>query len=574
VRLRRTARLAAAAALLLAAGPAAAARLFVDNRHAAASDQNPGTSAQRPLRTISAATARAAPGDEVVIASGTYREQIVLPRGGASAERRLRLVAAPGADVWIKGSEVVTGWTPERPGVWKKTGWTVRSEQVLAGGEPLQQIGRTSPWHAQVNETGAFLKPVGLGPADLFPGSFHHDAATSTLRVRLPADADPNRQLVEAAVRQAVLAPGPGVHFVELAGLKFAHSNTGAIPAMMGIVTIEGDGWLVRRCTFTRGDFTGLAISGSGHRIVENVANGNGNGGIGVTGTDAAHGWAAYEGRPPQDLVLEGNETSHNNYRRFDPQWHAGGLKATVCNTVRVTRHTAIGNHGAGLWFDGGCRNVTVESSVLVGNLVGIAYEISDQGRITGNLVAGSAAHGIYVGASSEVVVSNNTLDDNEYGVVIHGMPRGDRRLRSNRVKDNVIGFSRATDLVLYAGAGAGDNVSDHNLFARGDRTVRVALAKDASYRATHTDLVALAREAGQERTSRAGDPRWADRAAGDYRLRDDSPARRAVRVPAAAATTVAAGEPGRRHMGAWDERVLASPRVRAARVARAAPPR
>jgi hypothetical protein len=261
-----------------------------------------------------------------------------------------------------------------------------------------------------------------------------------------------------------------------------------------------------------------------------------------LSGTDAAHGWAPYEGRAPQDVAFEGNETSHNNTRQFDIYWHAGGMKLTACNDVRVARHTAIDNRGTGIWFDLYCRNVVVESSVAAGNASGIVYEISDQ-----------------------VLVANNTLDDNAAGIVVHGLPRDEHTARNNRVRDNVIGFSRAVDLVLVVGLPDHGNASDHNLFAGRARAVKVALARDWSHRVTHTDLAAIARASGDERTSRVGDPRWVDRARGDYRLRDDSPARRAIRVPAAA-VTAAATEPTRRNMGAYDDRVLASPRVRALR--------
>jgi parallel beta-helix repeat protein len=180
--------------------------------------------------------------------------------------------------------------------------------------------------------------------------------------------------------------------------------------------------------------------------------------------------------------------------------------------------------------------------------------------------VTGSAAYGIFVSASDDVLVANNTLDDNQYGVVVHGMPRAHHpRLRNNRVEHNVIGYSRAADLVLYENAAdASGNSSDHNLFARGDRSIRVAITKDRSYRVTHTDLRAFAKATGHDRTSRSGDPRWVDRAGGDYRLLPDSPARRAVPVPAGAVT--AAADLGARHMGAHSEDVLASPRARAAR--------
>jgi parallel beta-helix repeat protein len=565
------------AAALAAAGPASARPLYVDAARPATSDEGPGTSPDRAFRTISAALVRAFPGDEVLVASGTYRETLKFPRSGAGPGRRIRVAALPGAEVWVKGSDRVTGFVRARRGVWKRTGWKVRSQQVIVDGRPLQQIGATCPFHAVKFEKEPILPVVGSGLSDLAPGSFFHDADHATLYVRLRDEGDPNAHLVEASVRNHVISAGP-VSFVELDHLKFAHSNTSAIPAMMSIVNVEGKGWVVSHCTFFQGDFGGLSIAGSGHRVVGNVADENGDVGISINGSDAAHGWAPYAGRPPQDIVLTGNETNRNNYRRFNPAFQAGGLKAAnSCNGVRLARHTAVGNGGVGVWFDGGCRNVTVEDSRLEGNLVGIEYEISERARIRGNVVTGSELVGIYLSASSEVAVSNNTLDDNGYGVVVHGMPRAEHpALAGNTVQANIIGFSRRADLVMYAGPGAADNASNRNVFYRGDGSVRISWTRDRRFPVTHTDLGSFARDTGHDAASSTADPRWRDRAAGDYRLAEGAPARRAAPGPPSLTLLPQGG--GKRggdapgcgvrpslegRAGALSDDVLASPRAR-----------
>ncbi|GEM_PF-5209551 len=60
--------------------------------------------------TIQAAADDARPGDTVLVYGGTYREEVVLPRGGTS-NYKITLKAASGEDVTITGSEIVTGWT-------------------------------------------------------------------------------------------------------------------------------------------------------------------------------------------------------------------------------------------------------------------------------------------------------------------------------------------------------------------------------------------------------------------------------------------------------------------------------
>jgi hypothetical protein len=61
----------------------------------------------------------AQPGDVITVHEGIYREEITPPRGGTSDKKRIVYQAAPGENVEIRGSEVVTGWTEESDGVWK-----------------------------------------------------------------------------------------------------------------------------------------------------------------------------------------------------------------------------------------------------------------------------------------------------------------------------------------------------------------------------------------------------------------------------------------------------------------------
>src|SRR6185436_10615262 len=83
---------------------------YVNNSTAAADDNGPGTQA-RPFRTINKAAQVLQPGERVVIAAGTYRECVRPARGGASAAQMISYEAAPGAKVFIKGSEVLKdGW--------------------------------------------------------------------------------------------------------------------------------------------------------------------------------------------------------------------------------------------------------------------------------------------------------------------------------------------------------------------------------------------------------------------------------------------------------------------------------
>ncbi len=85
---------------------------YVDNQSAKADDHGPGTREQ-PFRTINQAAQVLQPGQRVVIASGTYRECVRPARGGTAPDKMISYEAAPGAKVYVKGSDALNdGWEP------------------------------------------------------------------------------------------------------------------------------------------------------------------------------------------------------------------------------------------------------------------------------------------------------------------------------------------------------------------------------------------------------------------------------------------------------------------------------
>jgi parallel beta-helix repeat protein len=489
-------------------------------------DSNNG-SKRSPFKTISKALGAARAGDRVIVYTGTYREVVQFLRGGVDRAHMLSLEAAPGADVRIKGSDKVGEWVPHAAGVWKRTKWMVNSQQVFLDDIPLQQIGKTCPFNQLKWGKEPILAPRGEGISDLIPGSFYYDDSLKTLFVRFRDDSDPNKHHVEASVRNFILSTS-GIDYVKMTGLKFSHSNISSVPILMGMVNIAGKGWTISRCSFTYGDFVGLNISGEGHRVVNNICNFNGDLGISINGSDAAHQWAPYKDRPPQDILLEGNETSFNNYRGFYAYFQSGGVKCSnSCNMVKVIRHISRANGGPGIWFDIGCRNILVSDCVLGENTRGIEYELSGKALLYNNLVVENTLQGIYVSASDDVLVANNTVDKNGYGIVIHGMPRAEHpSLKNNKVLNNIISDSRDADLVIYNdGKDAIGNSSDYNLYFRGDGGVKISWTNKARYQINFRNLGEFSNETRQDVHSIDGDPRWKNRAVGDYTLLSESPA-------------------------------------------------
>ena len=113
---------------------------YVDNNSAKADDNGPGTSA-RPFRTINKAAQVLQPGERVVIASGTYRECVRPVRGGAGPAQMISYEAAPGAKVFVKGSEVL------------KDGWQQESVSMFRFGPAGQGASEIIAWRHELTGT-------------------------------------------------------------------------------------------------------------------------------------------------------------------------------------------------------------------------------------------------------------------------------------------------------------------------------------------------------------------------------------------------------------------------------------
>ncbi len=464
-------------------------------------DNNAGT-AEFPFKTISRALTHAMPGDRIGIRSGTYRETLLFPRGGTDPSRTISLEAVPEADVRIKGSDVVTGWEPHSGAIWKRTGWGVNSQQLFIDGLPLQQIGANSAYHNLVFGGKPILPAVGSGIPDMIPGSFWYDAAGSCLYIRTEDGTSPVAHTVEASVRNFVIPHDDRVSYIELHGMRFAHSNLTSDAVSLGIVNVAGRSWIVSSNTFEYGDFGGISVTGEGHRIESNVFRFNGNTGILLNGSDASHGYQPYPDSPPQDILLRGNETTGNNYRNFSPEWQGGGLKGIGCNSVRLVGHKALDEGGPGIWFDCGSRNIVVDECEASRNRgAGIAIEISDNSVISDCIADGNSYYGIFVSASDNVGVLRNRVSGNKAGIVLHGMPRAEHpTLKNNHVGYNLISGNELLDLVIYHDPVlATGNTSDYNRYVRETGEVAIAWTATDSYFANYTDLSMFTRDTGQE---------------------------------------------------------------------------
>jgi parallel beta-helix repeat protein len=383
-------------------------RVTVDPNHTNASDTGAGTAAQ-PYRTISTALARLQPGDDIVIAAGTYREALVVPTlTGASAPTRLRAAAA--RSVTVKGSIEVGGWALVSPGVYAVPWTREEPQQVYLAGQALQQIGGTvfggyptTPppelASAHANEGGIWPGRTAGGVAQLVPGSFTHDAAASRLLVRTAQPLGAG-QVLEVSVHRHVLQAEAAIRLT-VEGLDFMHASTSTV-YRQGAVKVAGDGNTLRNLAVRDMDAACVQLLGNDNALLDSELMRCGQ--LGLLGRGLR-------------MTVAGNRISQANTRGFNKWWEAGGMKLIGPGGLHdavIRQNTVSFSDGDGIWIDWKNSGNLIEANTVAYNTgFGIHYEASRTGTIRGNTVYGNGLRGIYLMESSGSTVQGNAVFGN-----------------------------------------------------------------------------------------------------------------------------------------------------------------
>ena len=455
-----------------AAEPATAVTYYVatDGNNA-----NSGTSINAPLQTVQKAANKVLPGDTVLIRGGIYREGVESVRGGTAAAP-VTFQNYPGESVTIMGSKVVTGWVSDGGSVWKKTGWTVNSQQVFVDfatrpGKSLQQIGMPSGWYG----AWEYPTPVGSNRASMVPGSFYYSPAEQTLYVWLADGSDPNAHVMEASTQMRLFS----MHqpYLILKGIKFRHSNYSANAQQGAAVELSSysvaDGIDVQYV-----DFAGISMGYLAEGTVAKNVIANNNGSVGIMAAGSTNFRVT-------SAVLQ-----FNNRRNFNPNWHAGGFKG-ASNAYGIVEYCEVGvNNGPGIWFDHARagQTIIVRNNFIHDNSPGegaIFMEASKSGLIYNNVLVNNKRRGIYISASDNNRVYNNTIvgTQERAGIEVNGMPRAGMTLTNNALFNNSISSgSTVYDLYIYPSDGltVANNSSNYNNFYRSSGVL--ALRYNSSY--------------------------------------------------------------------------------------------
>lgn len=460
-----------------------AATYFVDQAAPSASDQHAG-SAAHPWKTISraASAAELKPGDTVLIQSGVYREAVHITRSGTPG-KPITFAAAPGAEVVLKGSKIITGdWAQTTgdanvkepyPNAFHNV-WKIHLDDSYFQGLPadghyisglflnddvsLQKIGTD-----EIRTDTNILSPIGKDLSGIYQNAFYFDKTSQTLYMDL--DGRPEWYCIEIGAIPSPLYASH-VHDVTLRGLQVRQNRQSN--SSMGQVD-DSERVVVSDCSFTFSDFQGFGFGRCKNCTIKNsVMSDNGDVGFGFYMC--------------MDCVADHCRLIGNNTRHFNVGWHAGGAKSIPGNTRCTIENCVVAdNDGPGIWFDDGNADCRILHNVVYHNDTGIMYEISPGGAtIADNLIFANKGRGVYISGSKGAIVVHNTVAGNATGIVI--MPREDpHKAQNNLVQNNLLLRNdiaaetfRGCDLTVFLDLDASGNrreTTNHsksNLYATG----------------------------------------------------------------------------------------------------------
>jgi len=399
------------------------------------SDKNDG-SASKPFRTISIAAQAAEPGDIIIVHEGTYRERVTPPRGGVSDSKRIVYQAAKGERVVIKGSEVVTGWTHVRDGVWKVTiantffGDYNPYKDIITG-DWFDRLGRDHhTGEVYLNGKSLFEKasldevmdpkphPMAVDKeASLYTWYCRSGEKDTTIWANFH-EYNPNNELVEINVRDACFYPDtPGRNYITVRGFQMSQAATQWAPPtaeQIGLIgTRWSKGWIIENNVISDSKCTGVTL-----------------------GKDRKSGHNVCAKDPSKGGVQHYNEVI---VRALQNGWS----KETIGSHI-VRNNTIFNCEQAGI-----CGSLGAVFSQITDNYI---HDIWTKRQFEGDEIAGIKIH-----ASIDMLIKNNRIQNTGKGIWMDWMSQG------TRITDNLCYKNILQD--FYSEVNHGPYIVNNNIF-------------------------------------------------------------------------------------------------------------
>jgi hypothetical protein len=475
-----------------------------------------------PLKSISAAAAKAVAGDTVLVLEGVYRERATPPRGGTEG-KPIVYRGEPGKRVVIKGSNV---WRPD----WKPTGTGIysahpddsmfvdRSSEYVDHYNPLKVELASTPWHREgrrEHERGfggdaklaytcgqVFVdgKPFREVPfrRELEPEAWFYDAANELVLIHF-GDRDPTKCEVELTTRRRIFAPRKrGLGHIVVEGFIFEHCGNqyptnfwnNAANAQRGAVGTEsGHDWVIRRNVIRYAKTFALDVgrvdvhddeeSAYDNLVEENYIIDNGSAGVMSCGS--------------RNLIIRNNVILRNNRLHFlgKKRWEQAGIKCHWLKDGLIEGNYIAHNFDTyGIWLDNEFPDSRISGNVIHDNgRAGVFLEMSDYGfdrlLVDGNFIFDNHENAIYIhDASGATFVHNllaNTRDAEGFGQAVYIRQVGPRTRTGNHtfVGNLLIGNARNVD-VDYPAFRSGVQRFDYNLYDVSSQTDDFVVNRDS----------------------------------------------------------------------------------------------
>ena len=483
-----------------------------------ASDDGPG-SAERPFRTIQRAAEAMQPGERVVVGAGTYRERVCPPRGGSGPDRMIHYEAAPGAQVVIKGSEVIdpSWWKPAK---YKSVGplrdwittepdlsipiWLARLPRNLFDGHnPFSTINRSQlaaeVWRRAVHTSRAAFTPEQLVKTLLKRGLVFQDGrrlkqVTHTvymgleegtywvesngleIHVRPYGDIPPWEATFEITAREHLFAPDEfGLGYIRVKGLVMEHAGNGwPLPPYGALMTWGGHHWVIEDNVVRQVNAVGIEIGAHTEDVRYQVENDLGQH---IVRRNEIHecGISGIAGTGMNACLVERNWVHDCAWHRLERNYENAGIKFHATDSCLVRRNLVHGiPNGSGIWLDARinntrmCENVIHDVETVLGAIfVEVSRDLANQ--VDHNVVFDIQGHGIYEHDCDRLIVAHNLVHNCSDAAVMLRRGQADRMMgtpgrgstgRKHRVHNNLL--SHCGSMIQFHNA---DQQSERNAF-------------------------------------------------------------------------------------------------------------
>lgn len=384
-----------------------------------------------PYKTFKFALSKLSNGGTVVAKSGIYRE----PHFSID-KTNITLQAAPHAEVWLKGSDVVSGsvWTKEG-NLWKTKGrYTNFCHVCTVNSNPAEEGTAALPEQVFINDKP--LKQV-ASKAEVSAGSFYAEDQTPTTRtfnsdtgkydyhpgveddITYYVGSDPTEGVTEISQRsRAFTAAGAGFNMKGINVAQYAPVQAWGFTDTSGVsqAFVVSKNAVIQDSIFAQSSAIGLHTGEADNLVVKNTkfldngANGAGANrthkatyiGNTFSGSNAAGFKVKKCGAFCTISEIKVTHTKDFTFRNNIIDRSESGVEESDPNNI--TKASPIG-----FWCDEGCIDAKIVGNFFTNNGTAIFHEVSGPAIIASNIIEGSGT-GIRISGSNDVKIYNNTI--------------------------------------------------------------------------------------------------------------------------------------------------------------------